>query len=168
MKKSIAKIDAVLVLAAMLLSVITGCGTGETVECSHNWGEGTKRVVSTVCSEVGICTYTCQSCDKMRVEQIKGEHTFGDWEYEEYTYTHQSPDGTTQEQISHRKIRHCVKCNYAETNGTPNHVCEIGSDNHTTRVIREGTCQSGEVIRSTCSVCGWYTDYEGEFSGLSH
>lgn len=154
------RIVAAFVLAAMLLGVLSGCGTTETAECSHDWGEGTRRVVSTACSDMGVCTYTCRSCGKTRVEQVRGDHTFGPWEYEEYTYSCGSGNGTDESRISHRKVRFCEKCGYKETAGTPDHVCEIGGENHTTQVLREDAGQNEEVIRSTCSVCGWHADFQ--------
>lgn len=46
----------------------------------------TDGTTPTGCSDTGIKTYNCQSCGKTKTEQIQGNHPFGEWEYEEYTY----------------------------------------------------------------------------------
>jgi len=130
----------------------------------HNWDEGKVTTTPTTCDDVGVKTYTCKTCGQKKVTQITGSHSFGAWEYEEYTYTYKSASGKTKTAVSHRKVRYCTKCNYKETDGTANHKCFIGADNHTVTVEREGTCQQTKVYRSTCTVCGWSTTYDnGEY-----
>lgn len=156
--------------------------------CSHNWSSWTTKTAATctadgseerTCSKCGEkeqrttkatghtwdsgkesgsnITYTCKACGSTKTEQIKGNHTFGEWKWEEYTYTQ---DGVSR--ISHRKYRACTKCGYKETDGTPNHYCARGSDNHVVTTVKEGTCSTKATMRSTCKVCGWYVEYEGK------
>ena len=132
----------------------------ETIPATdHNWDEGKVTTTPTSCSDMGIKTYTCKTCGKTKTEQIKGSHTFGDWYYEEYTYQAYSASGKLKTYTSHRKVRVCSKCGYKETGGTPDHSCKIGSSNHTEKVIEAATCTQEALVRSTCTICGWYTDY---------
>lgn len=140
----------------------SACGHTETETIpatNHNWDEGKVTTTPTSCSDMGIKTYTCKTCGKTKTEQIKGSHSFGNWYYEEYTYKWTSNTGRVYDTISHRKVRVCSKCGYKETGGTPDHNCEIGADCHTTKVIEAATCTQKALIRSTCTICGWYTDY---------
>ncbi len=137
------------------------CGNEETqtiAATGHAWDEGKVTTTPTSCSDMGIKTYTCQTCGKTKTEQIKGNHTFGDWQWEEYTFKHSSGGTYT----SHRKYRTCTKCGYKETDGTADHICEKGSDNHTVTTVKEGTCTTKATMRSTCKICGWYVEYEGK------
>ena len=140
----------------------SACGHTETETIpatDHNWDEGKVTTTPTSCSDMGIKTYTCKTCGKTKTEQIKGSHTFGDWYYEEYTYQAYSASGKLKTYTSHRKVRVCSKCGYKETGGTPDHICKIGSANHTEKVIEAATCTQEALVRSTCTICGWYTDY---------
>ncbi|MBE6942560.1 MAG: hypothetical protein E7455_09835 [Ruminococcaceae bacterium] len=91
-------------------------------------------------------------------------HAFTEWEYEEYTYKQQGvyPDTQWHDRVSHRKVRSCTKCGYKETDGTANHYCAKGSSNHTVTTVKEGTCTSKAIMRSTCKICGWCLEYEGK------
>ena len=146
----------------------SACGHTETetiAATGHNWDEGKVTTTPTSCSDMGIKTYTCKTCGKTKTEQIKGSHTFGEWEYEEYTYQQQDPlMGTWHDRVSHRKVRTCTKCGYMEYGNTPDHSCKKGSSNHTVTTIKEGTCATPAKMRSTCKVCGWYVDYDGKKS----
>lgn len=136
------------------------CGNEETqtiAATGHNWDEGKVTVTPTSCSDMGIKTYTCQTCGKTKTEQIQGDHTFGSWQWEEYTFQHSSGGTYT----SHRKYRTCTKCGYKETDGTADHICQKGSDNHVVTTVKEGTCTTKATMRSTCKICGWYVEYEG-------
>ena len=138
------------------------CGNEETqtiAATGHAWDEGKVTVTPTSCSDTGIKIYTCKTCGKTKTEQIKGSHTFGEWKYEEYTYQAYSASGKLKTYTSHRKVRVCSKCGYKETGGTPDHSCKIGSANHTEKVIEKATCTTEALVRSTCTICGWYTDY---------
>jgi len=136
------------------------CGHEETqtiAATGHNWDSGKGTATPTSCSDMGIKTYTCQTCGKTKTEQIKGNHTFGEWKWEEYTFKHSSGGTYT----SHRKYRTCTKCGYKETSGS-DHICQKGSDNHTVTTVKAGTCTTKATMRSTCKVCGWYVEYEGK------
>lgn len=136
------------------------CGNTETqtiAATGHNWDSGKVTTTPTSCSDMGIRTYTCKACGRTKTEQIKGSHTFGEWTWEEYTYTQ---DGASR--VSHRKVRTCTKCGYKETGNTPDHYCAKGSSNHTVTTVKEGTCTTKATMRSTCKICGWYVEYEGK------
>jgi len=149
--------------------ICTKCQASETEKIQatgHNWDSGKVTTTPTSCSDMGIKTYTCQTCGKTKTEQIQGNHTFGNWQWEEYTYTidygYTLPGGSQYAtHTSHRKIRICEKCDYKETDGTPNHPCTKGCANHTVTTVKEGTCTTKATMRSTCKVCGWYVEYEG-------
>lgn len=135
------------------------CGNAETQTIpatDHSWDEGKLTVTPTSCSDMGIKTYTCKTCGKTKTEQVKGNHSFGNWQYEEYTYTQ---DGVNR--VSHRKVRTCTKCGYKEYGNTPDHPCTQGCANHTVTTVKEGTCTTKAIKRSTCNICGWYVEYEG-------
>lgn len=136
------------------------CGHEETqtiAATGHNWDSGKVTTTPTSCSDMGIKTYTCQTCGKTKTEQIKGSHTFGEWKYEAYTFKW---DGT--DCPSHRKVRSCTKCGYKEYGNTPDHYCAKGSTDHTVTTIKEGTCTTPAKMRSTCKICGWSVDYDGQ------
>jgi hypothetical protein len=139
------------------------CGHAETESIAptgHTWDEGEVTTAPTGCSDTGIKTYTCQSCGKIKTEQIQGNHPFGEWEYEEYTYEAYSASGRLKTYTSHRKVRICSKCGYKETAGTPDHSCKIGANCHTETVIQEGNCTVLTLYRSTCNVCGWSATFD--------
>ncbi len=125
----------------------------------HDWDEGTVTVAPQSCSDIGQKRHTCRRCGENKTEQINGNHTFDQWQYEEYTYEAYSASGRLKTYTSHRKVHTCVKCGYKETGGTPDHSCKIGSSNHTEKVIEAATCTQEALVRSTCTICGWYTDY---------
>ncbi len=137
----------------------------------HAWDEGKLTTVPTTCSDMGVRTHTCTVCGKTKVTQVKGNHAFGDWQYEEYQYTvdygkdhpgYVPGFPTTETYTSHRKVRKCTRCGYTENGGTPDHICERGSDCHKVSTVKEGICGTPNVMRSTCTICGWYEEYEGK------
>ena len=94
----------------------------------HTWDEGKLTTVPTTCSDMGVRTHTCTVCGKTKVTQVKGNHAFGDWQYEEYQYTvdygkdhpgYVPGFPTTETYTSHRKVRKCTRCGYTENGGTP-------------------------------------------------
>ena len=130
----------------------------------HNWDEGKVTTTPTTCDDIGVKTYTCKTCGQKKVTQITGSHSFGEWEYEEYTYQVTGSFGKVYTRTSHRKVRYCTKCNFKEAVNTENHVCTPGAPSHNVTVEREGTCQQTKVYRSTCTICGWSTTYDnGEY-----
>lgn len=93
-------------------------------------------------------------------------HSYGEWKWEEYTYTidygYTHPGGSQYATYtSHRISRTCTKCGFKETSGS-DHICQKGSDNHTVTTVKAGTCTTKATMRSTCKVCGWYVEYEGK------
>lgn len=147
------------------------CGNAETQTIpatGHNWDEGKMTTKPTNCSDMGVCTYTCLTCGKTKMTQVEGEHSFGSWKYEEYTYKDYNPDGSYYNTVSHRKVRSCTKCGYVEYGNTPDHHCERGSDNHKVTIVSEPTCSKRGVKRSTCTVCGWSTEFEYGETGNAH
>ena len=101
-------------------------------------------------------------------------HSFTAWAYEEYTFIipedpndpHDGYEDMTY--TSHRKARTCTKCGYKETDGTPEHSCIKGSVNHKVTTVKEGTCMTKSIRRSTCKICGWYVEYEFDDRGRRH
>lgn len=147
------------------------CGNAETQTIpatGHNWDEGKITTKPTNCSDMGVCTYTCLTCGKTKMTQVKGEHSFGSWKYEAYTYKDYNPDGSYYNTVSHRKVRSCTKCGYVEYGNTPDHHCERGSDNHKVTIVSEPTCSKKGVKRSTCTICGWSTEFEYGETGNAH
>lgn len=145
----------------------SNCGKAETRSIpatGHAWDEGKVTTKPTSCSDVGVITYTCKNCGKTKVSQVKGEHSFGAWTWEEYTYKNEA--GASRP--SHRKVRSCTKCGYKEYGNTPDHYCAKGSANHTVSIIKEPTCSAKGVKRSTCKICGWYVDFEYGTAGAGH
>ncbi len=147
------------------------CGGIETKVLSargHSWDKGTVTVVPATCADQGLKLYRCGSCGGTYEEKITGDHSFGDWAYEEYTYVytyvniHGSPAQDTK--VSHRQVRSCTNCGHRETDGTPEHTCVYACGNHVRTTIQEGNCITPIIIRSTCKICGWHTDREFESS----
>lgn len=129
----------------------------------HNWDEGKVTTTPTTCDDIGVKTFTCKTCGQKKVTQITGSHSFGEWEYEEYTYQVTGSFGKVYTRTSHRKVRYCTKCHFKEAVNTENHVCEIGSAVHTVTEYK-GDCQTLTTYRSTCTVCGWSTTFDrGEY-----
>lgn len=133
----------------------------------HSWDSGKSEGNSAQCGGTQV-TYTCLTCGITTVEGTPASHSFGDWEYEAYTYTiyyepgsieyvHGGPSSTHE---SHRKVRTCEKCGFVEKGDTPDHSCKRGSVHHTVTTIREVTCSQRGLKRTTCNICGWYEDYE--------
>lgn len=146
------------------------CGNAETQTIpatGHNWDEGKMTTKPTNCSDMGVCTYTCLTCGKTKMTQVKGEHSFGSWKYEEYTYKVQHSNGVETVK-SHRKVRSCTKCGYVEYGNTPDHHCYKGADTHKVTIVSEPTCSKRGVKRSTCTVCGWSTEFEYGDTGNAH
>ena len=142
------------------------CGKTETQSIDstgHAWDGGKVTTQSDSCSATGVKTYTCTICSHTKTEQMEGNHAFGDWKYEEYTYTRSDEHGSGTVK-SHRKVRACTKCGYKEYGNTPDHSCKQGSKNHTITTVKEGTCSTKAIMRSTCKICGWYVEYEGRKS----
>lgn len=136
----------------------TLCGETEQqtlAATGHSW-DGGSGAAPADCSQTVSCTYTCKICGKTKTETVTGAHDYGEWEYEEYTYLHTDSGRTL---TSHRKVRACTKCGYQEYGNTPDHNCTIGSTKHEETIIDEGSCISLIMIRSTCTVCGWYVDF---------
>lgn len=139
------------------------CGEAqqETIPTTgHAWDEGKVTTQPTNCSDKGECVYTCTVCGNTKTTQIEGNHSFGSWQYEEYTYKDYNPDGSYYNTISHRKMRTCTKCGHVERDNTPDHHCERGSDNHKVTIVSEPICSTKGIKRSTCTICGWYTEFE--------
>ena len=133
----------------------------------HSWDSGKSEGNSAQCGGTQV-TYTCLTCGITTVEGTPASHSFGDWEYEAYTYTiyyepgsieyvHGGPSSTHE---SHRKVRTCTQCGFVEKGDTPDHSCKRGSVHHTVTTIREVTCSQKGIKRTTCSICGWYEEYE--------
>jgi hypothetical protein len=147
--------------------VACGKNVTETVAAKgHAWDGGKVTVQPTSCSDKGSKSFTCKTCGKTKTDVINGNHAFGEWKYEEYTYIikedpNNPHDGYEDWVVtSHRKARSCTKCGLKETGNTPDHPCKRGSVNHKVTTVKEGTCLVKSVKRSTCKICGWYVDYE--------
>lgn len=133
----------------------------------HSWNGGEAVQSNGQCGE-GEIVYTCQSCGSVRSDALTASHSFGQWEYEAYSYTiYYEPDsleyvhgGPSSTHESHRKVRTCTKCGFVEKGNTPDHTCKRGSIHHSVTVIRELTCTQPGIKRTTCNICGWYEDYE--------
>lgn len=149
-----------------------GLKTGTCVRCGadeqqtvyaagHMWDSGTLNVTLKTCSDVGVRTYTCSVCKKTKTEQVKGEHNFGGWQYEEYDFVIiYKPHPNTEEEHhypGHDKYHVCSTCGYKEYDSSiPKHAC--GDD--TITILREGNCTINGIARYTCDTCGYYYDIE--------
>ena len=51
----------------------------------HKWDAGVMTGVTTGCS-AGSKTYTCTVCKQTKTEMLNATHTWGAWQYEEYTW----------------------------------------------------------------------------------
>lgn len=136
----------------------------------HAWDEGTLTTVPTTCFDTGVRMHTCTVCGETKSEQVTGNHAFGDWEYEEYQYTvdyGKDHPGyvpgwpTTETYTSHRKVHKCTRCGYTENDGTPDHICQPGTRTRVITTVKKGVCGTPDIMRSTCTICGWYDDYNG-------
>lgn len=133
----------------------------------HSWDGGRTGNTGGVCGG-GETVYSCGNCGATHSQPLPANHSFGQWEYEAYTYTiYYEPDsieyvhgGPSSTHESHRKIRTCEKCGFVEKDNTPDHSCKRGSVHHTVTTIREVTCSERGIKRTTCNICGWYEDYE--------
>ncbi len=153
-------------------AVCAKCGNSKTetlTATGHNWDKGTVTTAPVSCSDIGTKTYTCKVCSHTKTEKINGKHSFGQWQWEEYEYTvdygkdhpgYVPGFPTTATYTSHRKIHTCTLCGYKETDGTKDHPCKQGSINHKVTTVKEGSCTTMTVMRSTCMICGWYVEYE--------
>lgn len=149
------------------------CGEKEQrtiAAAGHKWDQGHVTKPAGECSETGTKTYTCTACSKTKTEQIPGNHTFGKWTWEEYDYTvdygkdhpgYVPGFPTTATYTSRHKIHTCSKCGYQEDDGTPDHSCQRGSKNRVVTTVKKGVCGEKDLMRSTCSICGWYEEYNG-------
>ncbi len=150
------------------------CGETQTqavAAAGHKWDKGKVTVEPTSCTDKGSKLLTCQTCNETKTAVIDGKHTYGAWQWEEYQYTidygkdhpgYVPGFPTTATYTSHRQYRLCAECGRKETDGTANHSCQRGSKNHTITRVKEGKCDQRDVMRSTCKICGWYVEYEGE------
>ena len=133
-------------------STCANCGhvkTDVVPATGHAWDEGKDVVVSTNCSDVGSRRYTCTKCNKKRLEQIKGTHTFGDWQYEDAIIE----SGDYKGLPTSKKYHVCSKCNYKEYGNVPEHYCKrarAANDRYTI----EGTCTKPNIQVVTCPDCG--------------
>lgn len=132
----------------------------------HTWGESKVETVSSSCGETTTQVRICKTCqhEERKTTQITGSHTFGAWEYEEFTYQVTGSFGKVYTHTSHRKVRFCTKCNYKESDNTENHVCTWGAPLHNVTAEYQATCLQIQVYRSTCTFCGWSTTFDrGEY-----
>lgn len=139
-------------------STCANCGhvkTDVVPATGHAWDEGKDVVVSTNCSDIGSRRYTCTKCNKKRLEQIKGTHTFGEWIWEDAVIQ----SGPDKGDPTSKKYHVCSKCNYKEYGNVPEHYCRIycnGNDKYTIK----GTCIIPNVRVETCRTCSREWRYE--------
>lgn len=133
-------------------STCANCGhvkTDVVPATGHAWDEGKDVVVSTNCSDIGSRRYTCTKCNKKRLEQIKGTHTFGEWIWEDAVIQ----SGPDKGDPTSKKYHVCSKCNYKEYGNVPEHYCKrarAANDRYTI----EGTCTKPNIQVVTCPDCG--------------
>ena len=133
-------------------STCANCGhvkTDVVPATGHAGDEGKDVVVSTNCSDVGSRRYTCTKCNKKRLEQIKGTHTFGEWIWEDAVIQ----SGPDKGDPTSKKYHVCSKCNYKEYGNVPEHYCKrarAANDRYTI----EGTCTKPNIQVVTCPDCG--------------
>ena len=90
-------------MAVLLSFALTGCG-----KCEHEYDNGVITKESTCISE-GKKTYTCQLCNKTRIESMpKNEHTYREEIMRESTYTEEG-----------EKTFICTYCNNSYTESIP-------------------------------------------------
>lgn len=115
---------------------------------------------------MGIKTYTCSVCNMTKTEQIKGNHSFGDWQWEETTCIITKNNGIVSRDVevqTHKKYHTCSKCKYKEYAPFTPHECHdeaYSVGDYSSKTSRKATCSAPELIRYTCNVCGWSFDYE--------
>lgn len=152
------------------------CSKVETkviTKTGHKWDSGKMTVVPATCSDVGIKTYTCTTCSKTKTERVSGTHSYGEWQWEEYTFetiigynpTHGAPYYSTAK--GHNKVRYCTACGHKETVTTEQHKHLVYSapnkkwsycltSNITQTLIKEATCTEYGVYLYECSICDWH------------
>ncbi len=135
---------------------------------NHIWDEGKTTVTPTSCSDMGVIKYTCKVCSKTKMEQITGVHTYGNWYYEDYTYTIDHGSLGIQTVKSHRKLRSCTKCGFKEYANIPKHPCTVGTVTHKETIIKEPVCDTPGIKRVQCTICGWYQDMDYTQAGVGH
>ena len=128
--------------------------------CGHAWDEGKKTVTSTSCGEMGVIKHTCKTCNKTKMAQIIGVHTYGDWTYEEYTYTIDHGALGIETVPSHRKVHSCVNCGFKEYASVEKHPCSAEVKTLEESIIKEPTGGIPGIKRRKCTICGWYQDFE--------
>lgn len=132
----------------------------------HKWDNGKTTVTPTTCSDMGIKTYTCTVCKMTKTEQIKGNHSFGDWQWEETTCMIEWSNGILTKDVevdTHKKYHTCSKCKYKEYAPFTPHECHDRAQavgDYSSKTARKATCSAPEIIRYTCNVCEWSFDFE--------
>ena len=135
---------------------------------NHIWDEGKTTVTPTSCSDMGVIKYTCKVCSKTKMEQITGVHTYGNWYYEDYTYTIDHGSLGIETIDSHRKVRSCTKCSFKEYANIAKHPCGLGYDTNKTTIIKQPVCDTPGIKRVQCTICGWYQDMDYTQAGVGH
>lgn len=149
----------------------SSCGHSETriiAATAHIWDEGKTTVTPTSCSDMGVIKYTCKVCSKTKMEQITGVHTYGNWYYEDYTYTIDHGSLGIETIDSHRKVRSCTKCGFKEYANIAKHPCGLGYDTNKTTIIKQPVCDTPGIKRVQCTICGWYQDMDYTQAGVGH
>ena len=102
----------------------------------HVWDDG-KITTPASCSQAGVMTYTCTTCQAIKQEDIPNTgHPFADtWTSNETHHWHSSTCEHTE-----------------EITDKGEHVWDEGT------IITSATFDSDGIIRYTCSVCGYYYD----------
>ena len=134
----------------------TKCGHAETKSIAatgHKWDKGT--VSSSSGCGAGVKTYTCTVCEKTRTEKTSGaNHTFGDWQYEEYTFDY-TDRGQQYTATGRNKYHVCSKCGYKEYADIPQHACNLTFD----YVILSEAHKCGDrfagYTKEYCKTCGY-------------
>ncbi len=140
----------------------TRCGQLQTEAIpatGHSWDAGVCIDTLTDCNDTGSATYTCTVCGATKTETVQGPHSFGDYQWEYYTYKDEVVSGHFvvghYTVSSHKKYHVCTKCEYLEEIPTPDHECSKNAGDFSAEVIQQATCDQNEITNYTCNICGW-------------
>ncbi len=145
----------------------SACSKTETQSIAatgHTWDNGkVTTATGSGCGATGVKTYTCTTCKTTKVEQMEGNHTYGEAFYEDWEQMHDI--GYGQFKTTFRaKYQKCTNCGYKKTTVAA-HECVIDAFVlDYTKVVRQATCTVKEKKRTTCPTCAYYWEWETDYA----